>query len=74
MSTIVQFCDDAALTLAFASIGWVSMVTGHAGLAMRTGGEVTALFTHAAVHTGAVAIALTRCEGKRSQIHVMAAF
>lgn len=51
-----------ALTLAFAAIGRVSMVTRHAGLAVGTGGEVTALFAHAAVHTRAVAVALARWE------------
>ena len=55
---LTNFCGDAALTLAFAAIGWVSMVTRHAGLAVRTSGEVTALFAHTAVHTCAVAITL----------------
>lgn len=46
------------LTLAFATIGRVSMVTRHASLAVGTSGEVTALFTHTTVHTCAVAITL----------------
>lgn len=49
------------LTLAFPTIGRVSMVTRHACLALGTGGEVTALLTNAAVHTCAVAITLTSC-------------
>lgn len=40
------------------------MVTRHAGLAVRTGGEVATLFAHAAVHTRAVAVTLARC-GRR---------
>ena len=65
VSRMTNLCGDAALTLAFAAIGRVSMVTRHAGLAVRTGGEVTALFTHTAVHTSAVAIALARWERNR---------
>lgn len=58
---IIDFCGvDAALTLAFSAIGRVAMVTSHAGLAVRTGGEVTALFAHTAVHTCAVAVTLAR--------------
>lgn len=63
MCTITNFSSDAALTLAFATIGRVSMVTGHASLTVRTSGEVTALFADAAVHTRAVAIALA-CWGR----------
>lgn len=36
------------------------MVTGHAGLAVRTSGEVAALFAHTAVYTRAVAVTLAR--------------
>lgn len=50
------------LTLAFAPIGGVSVVTRHARLAVGTRGEVTALLTHAAVHTRAVAITLACCK------------
>lgn len=60
----IHFCADATLTLALATICWVSMVTRHAGLAVRTGGEVATLFAHAAVHTRAVAVTLARC-GRR---------
>lgn len=48
----------AALTLAFAAIGRVSVVTRHAGLTVRTGGEVATLLAHTAVHTRAVAVTL----------------
>lgn len=54
-----NFCGT--LTLAFAAIGRVPVVTGHAGLAVGAGGEVTALLAHAAVHARAVAVALARC-------------
>lgn len=53
------------LTLAFAAIGWVSVVTGHAGLAVGTSGEIATLFAHAAVHTCAVAITLASCKEQR---------
>lgn len=46
------------LTLAFAAIGWVSVVTWHTRLAVGASGEVTALFAHAPVQTCAVAITL----------------
>lgn len=55
------------LTLAFATIGWVSMVTRHAGLAVRTSGEVTALLAHTTVHTCAVAITLARCRRNKGK-------
>lgn len=58
---IANLWGDAALTLAFAAVGRVSMVTRHACLAVGTSGEVTALFAHAAVHTRAVAITLACC-------------
>ncbi len=69
---INHFCGDAALTLAFAAIGRVSMVTRHAGLAVRTSGKVTALLTHAAVHARAVAITLARCEGNGETLWINA--
>lgn len=50
-----------ALTLTFPAVGGVSMVTGHAGLAVGPGGQVAALFANAAVDAGAVAIALAGC-------------
>ncbi len=64
---ITNFTGCAALTLAFAAIGWVSMVTRHAGLAVGASGEVAALFAHAAVHTCAVAVTLAclRRNGER---------
>lgn len=65
MCSGTHFCGGAALTLTFAAIGRVSVVTRHAGLAVGTSGEVTALFAHAAVHARAVAITLACC--KRSQ-------
>lgn len=46
------------LTLALSAIGWVSVVTGQARFAVKTGGEVTALLAHAAIHTRAVTITL----------------
>lgn len=46
------------LTLALSAIGWVSVVTGQACFAVKTGGEVTALLAHAAIHTCAVTITL----------------
>ena len=45
-------------TLALSSVGWVSVVTGHAGVALSSSGEVSALLANTAVDTGAVAIAL----------------
>lgn len=54
-------CGEEALTLAFAAIGGVSMVTGHAALAVGARGEVAALLAHAAVDARAVAVALARC-------------
>lgn len=48
------------------------MVTWHAGLAVRAGGEVTALFAHAAVHTRAVAITLARCNTNRERLRMNA--
>lgn len=65
MCRITNFCGDAALTLAFAAIGRVSMVTRHAGLAVRASGKVTALFAYAAIHTRAVAVTLACCERNR---------
>lgn len=56
------------LTLAFATIGWVSMVTRHASLALGTSCEVTALFAHAAVHTRAVSITLACCKRGHVQL------
>lgn len=41
------------------------MVTGHAGLAVGTSGEIATLFAHAAVHTCAVAITLASCKEQR---------
>lgn len=63
-----NFYGDAVLTLAFATIGWVSMVTRHAGLAVRTGGEVATLFTHTAVHACTVAITLACCRENKEVI------
>lgn len=62
---ITNVCCDAALTLAFAAIGRVAMVTRHAGLTVRTGGEVTALLTNAAVNARAVAVTLACCKKDR---------
>lgn len=62
---ITNVCCDAALTLAFATIGRVAMVTRHAGLAVRTGGEVTALLTNAAVNARAVAVTLACCKKRQ---------
>lgn len=59
---------DAALTLAFTTIGGVSMVTRHAGLAVRASGKVAALLTHAAVHTRAVAVALALCGENKQEL------
>lgn len=44
--------------MALSAIGWVSVVTGQARFAVKTGGEVTALLAHAAIHTCAVTITL----------------
>lgn len=56
------------LTLAFATISWVSMVTRHACLAVWTSGEVAAMFAHAAVHTRAVAITLASCRRNKDKL------
>lgn len=53
------------LTLTLSTIGWVSMVSGQTCFAVKAGGEVATLLTHAAVHTCAVAIALACWEIKR---------
>lgn len=58
------------LTLAFAAIGRVSMVTRHACLAVGTSGEVTALFAHTTVHTCAVAITLASCRGNKDKLWI----
>lgn len=60
------------LTLAFAPIGRVSVVTRHASLAVGTRGEVTALLAHAAVHTRAVAITLASCKANGKMRRVSA--
>lgn len=49
-----------APTVAFASVGGVTIVTGHAALAVYPCRQVPAVLAHAAVHTPAVAITLTR--------------
>lgn len=59
------------LTLALSAVGRVSVVTGQARFAVRAGGEVTALLAHAAVHTGAVAVALACWETKPGQTLVL---
>lgn len=59
------------LTLAFAAIGWISVVTGHACLTVGTSGEVTALFAHATVHTCAVAITLASCRTNRDKLWIL---
>lgn len=56
-----------SLTLALAAVGRVSVITGHAGLAVGTRGQVTALLAHAAVHARAVAVALARCKTGREK-------
>lgn len=57
-----SFTCAQQLTLAFAPVGGVSVVTRHARLAVGTRGEVTALLAHAAVHARAVAITLACCK------------
>lgn len=49
---------NASLTLTLPSIGGVSVITRHAGLAVWAGSEVTTLLTHTPVHTSAVAVTL----------------
>lgn len=70
---MTHFIGIAALTLAFATIGGVSMVTRHAGLAVRTGGKVATLLAHTAVHARAVAVTLARCGENKEElwIHVV---
>lgn len=51
-----------ALTVAFASVDGVAIVTGHAALAVRPSCQVPTVLTHAAVHTPAVTITLARWE------------
>ncbi len=51
-----------ALTIALPSIDGVTVVTGHAALAVRSCCQVPTVLAHAAVHTPAVAITLTRWE------------
>lgn len=48
----------STLTLAFAAISGISMVTGHARLTVGACGQVAALLAHAAVHARAVAVTL----------------
>lgn len=50
----------STLTLAFAAISGISMVTGHARLTVGASGQVAALLAHAAVHARAVAVTLAR--------------
>lgn len=50
------------LTIAFPSIGGIAIVTGHAALAVCPRRQVPTVLAHAAVHTPAVAITLTRWE------------
>lgn len=59
------------LTLAFATISWVSMVTRHACLAVWTSGEVTAMFAHTSVHTCAVAITLASCRRNKDKLWIL---
>lgn len=56
-----------SLTLALAAVGRVSVITGHAGLAVGARGQVPALLAHAAVHARAVAVALARCKTGREE-------
>lgn len=51
-----------ALTVTFASIGGIAIVTGHAALALCPRCQVPTVLAHAAIHTPAVAITLTRWE------------
>lgn len=53
-----------ALTIALPSIDGVAIVTRHAALAVGPGCQVPTVLTHAAVHTPAVAITLTRCQAQ----------
>lgn len=55
------------LTIALPSIDGVAIVTRHAALAVGPSCQVPTVLTHAAVHTPAVAITLTRCQDTHTQ-------
>lgn len=50
----------AALTLAAAAVGGVAIEAGDAAVAVASGCQALTLFTHALVHTLAVAVTLAR--------------
>lgn len=60
------------LTLAAAAVGWVSVVSRDAALALSAGGQVLALLTDALVDALTVAITLTRCQPRNKAVHLSA--